>query len=136
MHRRSASTTRRCRSAARDPIRVGPAPVLASRISYAGELGWELYVGARLGRRGLGPRWSPPVAAIGLEPFGYRALEALRLEKGYRYYGTDLTMRETPDEAGLGAFVRPAKGPFIGRDAIVAATRGTRRTDPSGASGR
>jgi 4-methylaminobutanoate oxidase (formaldehyde-forming) len=50
---------------------------------------------------------------------GYRALDALRMEKGYRYYGTDLTMLETPDEAGLGAFVRPDKGPFIGRDAVV-----------------
>ncbi|HYC07809.1 MAG TPA: glycine cleavage T C-terminal barrel domain-containing protein, partial [Candidatus Binatia bacterium] len=55
----------------------------------------------------------------GLENFGYRALESLRLEKGYRYYGTDLTAAETPDEAGLGAFVRTAKPDFIGRTAIV-----------------
>jgi glycine cleavage system aminomethyltransferase T len=51
-------------------------------------------------------------------PFGYRALDALRMEKGYRYFGTDMTMLETPDEAGLGSFVRLAKGPFIGRDAL------------------
>jgi len=57
----------------------------------------------------------------GLEPFGYRALDALRMEKGYRYYSTDMTMLETPDEAGLGRFVRLGKGPFIGRDALVAA---------------
>ncbi|MHB8398334.1 MAG: FAD-dependent oxidoreductase [Candidatus Limnocylindrales bacterium] len=106
------------------PIRVGPAPVLAARISYAGELGWELYV-----ERGWATQaWDRLVAAganEGIEPFGYRALEALRLEKGYRYYGTDLTMRETPDEAGLGAFVRPGKGPFIGRDALL-----VRRAEP------
>ena len=46
----------------------------------------------------------------GLEPFGYRALDALRMEKGYRYYGVDMTMLETPDEAGLGAFVRRGPG--------------------------
>ncbi|HTC86627.1 MAG TPA: aminomethyltransferase family protein, partial [Candidatus Acidoferrum sp.] len=99
-------------------IRVGSAPVLAARISYAGELGWELYVG----RAWAVQVWDALMAAggeHGIEPFGYRALEALRLEKGYRYYGTDLTALETPDEAGLGAFVRPAKGPFVGRDALL-----------------
>ena len=64
-----------------------------------------------------GMRSSSRVATTGIEPFGYRALDALRMEKGYRYYGTDLTMLETPFEAGLGPFVRPAKGDFIGRDA-------------------
>jgi glycine cleavage system aminomethyltransferase T len=43
------------------------------------------------------------------------------MEKGYRYFGTDLTMLDTPDEAGLGAFVRIGKGPFIGREALAAA---------------
>ncbi len=58
-------------------------------------------------------------ADVGLEPFGYRALDSLRMEKGHRYFGTDMTMLESPDEAGLGAFVRPAKGEFIGRAAVV-----------------
>jgi glycine cleavage system aminomethyltransferase T len=58
---------------------------------------------------------------FGLEPIGYRALDALRMEKGYRYYGTDLTMLETPFEAGLGPFVRLEKGPFIGREALTKA---------------
>ena len=62
-------------------------------------------------------------ADLGREPFGYRALDALRMEKGYRYYGTDLTMLDTPDEAGLGRFVRLEKGPFIGRDALDTARR-------------
>ncbi len=101
-------------------IRIGAAPVFASRISYAGELGWELctepawavFVWDRLRAAG---------EVVGLEPFGYRALDSLRMEKGYRYFGTDLTMLETPFEAGLGAFVRLDKGPFVGREALRAA---------------
>jgi 4-methylaminobutanoate oxidase (formaldehyde-forming) len=101
-------------------IRVGPsaAPVLAARISYVGELGWELTTEAE---------WAVGVwdvlrgADHGLEPFGYRALDGLRMEKGYRYFSIDMTMLETPDEAGLGAFVRLDKGPFVGSDALRAA---------------
>jgi glycine cleavage system aminomethyltransferase T len=94
--------------------------VLASRISYAGESGWELTADAALAVT----VWDALVAAgepHGLEPFGYRALDGLRMEKGYRYYGTDMTMLDTPYEAGLGSFVRLGKGPFIGRDALAAA---------------
>jgi sarcosine dehydrogenase len=101
-------------------IRVAAAAVLASRISYAGELGWELTVAAAEAV----VVWDALVRAgdgSGLEPFGYRALDSLRMEKGYRYFGTDLTMQETPFEAGLGAFVRLGKGPFNGRDALLAA---------------
>jgi 4-methylaminobutanoate oxidase (formaldehyde-forming) len=96
-----------------------PLEVLATRLSYAGELGWELTV-------------RPPDAAAvwdalaaagrphGLEPVGYRALESLRLEKGYRYFGAELTPRETPFEAGMERFVRLGKpGGFVGRDALV-----------------
>ena len=61
------------------------------------------------------------IAAAGAEPVGYRALDALRMEKGYRYYGTDLTMLDTPYEAGLGPFVRLDAGPFIGREALAEA---------------
>jgi glycine cleavage system aminomethyltransferase T/glycine/D-amino acid oxidase-like deaminating enzyme len=98
-------------------IRIGPAPMLASRISYAGELGWELST-TRGWATQVWDRLMDAGADHGIEPFGYRALDALRLEKGYRYYGTDLTALETPDEAGLGAFVHPTKGDFIGRDAL------------------
>jgi 4-methylaminobutanoate oxidase (formaldehyde-forming) len=105
-------------------VQVGAAPVLAARVSYAGEPGWELT---------MATEWAVDVwdrirlagAAHGLEPFGYRALDALRMEKGYRYFGTDLTMLDTPFEAGLGAFVRLAKGPFIGRDALATASDAT-----------
>ena len=101
-------------------LRIGEAAALATRLSYAGELGWELTVE---------PRWAVGVwdaiaaagATHGLEPVGYRALESLRLEKGYRYYGAELTSRETPYEAGLGPFVRLGKGEFTGRAALIAA---------------
>ncbi|HEX5240427.1 MAG TPA: aminomethyltransferase family protein, partial [Candidatus Limnocylindrales bacterium] len=101
-------------------IRIGSAPVLATRLSYAGELGWELTVAPEWAV----PAWDRLVAAgadDGLEPIGYRALESLRLEKGYRYFGAELTPRETPYEAGLGAFVRLGKGEFIGRSALLEA---------------
>jgi glycine cleavage system aminomethyltransferase T/glycine/D-amino acid oxidase-like deaminating enzyme len=100
-------------------IRLGPAPVLAQRISYAGELGWELYVD----REWAVQAWDRLVESgrsHGLAFVGYRALDALRMEKGYRYYGTDLTMLDTPVEAGMLAFVRFGKGGFIGRDALLA----------------
>jgi glycine cleavage system aminomethyltransferase T len=101
-------------------LRLGPSTVLASRISYAGELGWELYADTD-SAVAVWDRLREAGAAVGLEPFGYRALDALRMEKGYRYFGTDLTMRETPFEAGLGTFVRLDKGPFIGREALRSA---------------
>jgi heterotetrameric sarcosine oxidase gamma subunit len=108
-------------------ITVAGAPLLATRISYAGELGWELTVA---------PEWAVAVwdalraagGPLGLEPIGYRALDSLRLEKGYRYYGAELTTGETPIEAGLGPFVRFDKGDFIGRDALLA----RRAAEPDG----
>jgi glycine cleavage system aminomethyltransferase T/glycine/D-amino acid oxidase-like deaminating enzyme len=99
------------------PIDVGGAPVLAQRITYVGELGYELYVP---------PEWAVQVwdrlmaagAEHGIAPGGYRALESLRLEKGYRYFGTDLTSADTPYESGLGFCVALRKGEFNGRDAL------------------
>ena len=111
---------------ARD-VRVGSAPVLAARISYAGEPGWELTMDSEWAVA-VWDRLRAAGARFGLEPFGYRALDALRMEKGYRYFGTDLTMLDSPFEAGLGAFVRFDVGPFIGRDALMAA----RETEPDG----
>jgi 4-methylaminobutanoate oxidase (formaldehyde-forming) len=101
-------------------IHVGPAPVLAARLSYAGELGWEMTTEAAWAVEVWDRLWATG-AALGLEPFGYRALDSLRMEKGFRYYGTDLTMLETPYEAGLGAFVRLDTGEFVGRAALQAA---------------
>jgi glycine cleavage system aminomethyltransferase T/glycine/D-amino acid oxidase-like deaminating enzyme len=112
-------------------IRVGEARVLATRLSYAGELGWELTVspGEAAGV------WDALLAAghaYGIEPIGYRALDSLRLEKGYRYFGAELTPRETPFEAGLDRFVRLGKGEFVGREALVA----RRAEEPEGPTRR
>jgi 4-methylaminobutanoate oxidase (formaldehyde-forming) len=101
-------------------VRIGAAEVLATRLSYAGELGWELTARPA---EAVGV-WDALTAAgepHGIEPIGYRALESLRLEKGYRYFGAELTPRETPFEAGMDRFVRLDKpGGFVGRDALIA----------------
>ena len=98
---------------------VGDAPVRALRVTYVGELGWELYCPAEYGA-GL---WGALVEAgvpHGLRPAGYRAIESLRLEKGYRVWGTDVTRETTPDEAGLGFAVRPGGG-YAGAAGLAAA---------------
>src|SRR5207237_1442732 len=89
------------------PIEIAGAPVGAQRVTYVGELGWELYVAHRRAGR-----------PFGIEPAGYKAVDSLRLEKGYRYWSTDLTPAENPYEAGLGFCVRLDKGDFIGREAL------------------
>lgn len=102
------------------PIRLAGFDVLAQRVTYVGELGWELYVPRE---RAL-PVWDALLAsgaAFGLEVGGYKVLDCLRLEKGYRYYGMDVTVLENPYEAGLGFCVRLGKEDFIGREALVKA---------------
>jgi glycine cleavage system aminomethyltransferase T len=99
-------------------IEIAGATVRALRVTYVGELGWELHI---------------PIAAIGevfdalmaagkphdIRPVGYRALESLRLEKGYRAWGSDITPNDTPQEAGLGWAVKLRKNTdFIGREAL------------------
>ncbi|MFO1407830.1 MAG: FAD-dependent oxidoreductase [Steroidobacteraceae bacterium] len=103
-------------------VDLGYARVLAVRVTYMGELGYELYVPseyshtcheallAACARTGV-----PPVHA------GITALESLRLEKGYRDYAVDIDNTDTPLTAGLGFAVAFEKGPFIGRDALLAA---------------
>jgi glycine cleavage system aminomethyltransferase T/glycine/D-amino acid oxidase-like deaminating enzyme len=106
-------------------VRVGGAHVLAQRLSWVGELGWELWVE---------PEWAVSVwdrlieagRSTGLEPCGYRVLEGLRLERGYRAFGTDLTESDSPDEVGLSFCVDVSKD-FVGRDAVLSA----RETGPS-----
>jgi heterotetrameric sarcosine oxidase gamma subunit len=102
-------------------ITLGRIPVLALRVTYVGELGWELYAHAEFGNA----LWDTLMAAgegHGLTPAGYRAIDALRLEKGYRVWSSDITPDETPFEAGLGFAVALDKDDdFIGRDAVLAA---------------
>lgn len=92
----------RCRE-----LSVGGVPVLAMRLSYVGELGWELYAPAEFGRY----LWDELMAAgkpHGILPVGRRAFESLRLEKGFRLWGTDMTREHTPAEAGVSFAVRGA----------------------------
>ena len=112
-------------------IDVAGAPVDAARISYAGELGWELTTDFERAVTVWDALWAAGTEVC-LEPFGYRALDMLRMEKGYRYFGIDMTMLETPDEAGLGAFVRRGPGDFVGRAALEA----RRAIEPGGPSRR
>ncbi len=102
-------------------ITVGNVPVLALRVTYVGELGWELYPPTEYGLALWDSLWAAG-RVHGLVAAGYRAIDALRLEKGYRVWSSDITPDETPYEAGLGFAVRLDKpGGFVGREALVAA---------------
>jgi len=104
-------------------VTLGGAPLLAQRITYVGELGFELYVGPEWAVQAW-DRLAEAGAAHGIQPCGYRVLDSLRMEKGYRYVGTDLTASDTPFEAGLGFCVALDKGEFVGSDALRAASAG------------
>jgi 4-methylaminobutanoate oxidase (formaldehyde-forming) len=101
-------------------LSVGFVPCLAARVTYVGELGWELYCPAEFGRHLWDTLWSAG-GEHGLVAGGYKAIDSLRLEKGYRVWGADITPDETPYEAGLGFAVKLDKGDFVGREALVAA---------------
>jgi 4-methylaminobutanoate oxidase (formaldehyde-forming) len=101
-------------------IDVNGTGVWAQRVSYVGELGWELYVPTH--RAEL--VWDALMVAgeeFGIEVGGYKVLDSLRLEKGYRYYTADVTPLETPYEGGLGFCVDLNKSGFIGKEALVEA---------------
>jgi len=99
-------------------LAVGSVPCLALRVTYVGELGWELYCPAEFGLRLWDTIWDVG-AEHGLVAGGYKAVESLRLEKGYRVWGSDITPETDPYQAGLGFFVKLDKGDFIGREALV-----------------
>lgn len=99
-------------------IRIGGARVWAQRVTYVGELGWELYVAPAEAGAVWDALWEAG-RPEGLGAVGYRALESLRLEKGYRYWSADITPAEHPYEAGLGFCVKLDKGEFIGREALL-----------------
>ena len=107
-------------------LAVGPVPCLALRVTYVGELGWELYCPVEFGLR-LWETISEAGREDGLVAGGYKAIDSLRLEKGYRVWGSDITPEDTPFEAGLGFAVKLDKGEFIGRDALIAANEPARR---------
>ncbi len=103
----------RCRE-----LDVAMAPVRALRVSYVGELGYELHHPVEYQRR-LYEHLLSAGEPLGLVDFGYRALDSLRLEKAYRLWGTDLSQDYSPLEAGMSRFVRLDKADFVGRDALV-----------------
>ena len=102
-------------------IEFGMAHVRAHRITYVGELVWELYVAADQARH----VFDTLMAVGGVTPAGIHAMDSLRLEKAYRHYGHDISNEDHVLDAGLGFAVRTKKpdgkyGPFIGRDAVLA----------------
>ncbi len=101
-------------------IEVAGIEALALRVSYVGELGWELYVSYDKAA-GLHHAITHTGDNHGLRHAGYHAMNTLRLEAGYRHWGHDITDEDTPLEAGLSFAVDFDKpGGFIGRDALVA----------------
>jgi len=100
-------------------IELGFTKVRASRVTYVGELGWELYIATEFAPQvfdvlmDAGREW-------GVKPIGMHAMNSLRIEKGYRHWGHDISEEDTPVEAGLSFAVDLSKPEFIGRDAVVA----------------
>jgi 4-methylaminobutanoate oxidase (formaldehyde-forming) len=99
-------------------VAVADVPVRALRVTFVGELGWELYCPTEYGAALWSALWEAGLAH-GMRAGGYRAIDSLRLEKGYRVWGADITPDETPLEAGLGFCVRRDKT-FLGSDALRA----------------
>ncbi len=97
-------------------IVVGDVPVRAMRVTYVGELGWELYCPMEFGSALWRTLWEAG-EPHGLVAGGYRAIDSLRLEKGYRVWGADITADDTPYEGDLGFAVKRDKT-FIGSDAL------------------
>jgi glycine cleavage system aminomethyltransferase T/glycine/D-amino acid oxidase-like deaminating enzyme len=99
-------------------IQVGDIPVRALRVTFVGELGWELYCPTEYGAGLWRTLWEAG-EPLGMLAGGYRAIDSLRLEKGYRVWAADITPDENPYEAGLGFCVRSDK-PFIGSEQLAA----------------
>ncbi|MFI0543256.1 FAD-dependent oxidoreductase [Streptomyces sp. WSLK1-3] len=96
---------------------IGSVPVTAMRLSYVGELGWELYTTADLGQKLWDTLWRA-VQPLGGIAAGRGAFNSLRLEKGYRSFGTDMTYEHDPYEAGVSFAVKADKEDFVGKAAL------------------
>ncbi len=100
-------------------IHVGYAPVLAARVTYLGELGWELHIPTEYAA-GVYDELTAAGTDLGFRPVGLAAMSSLRLEKGYRDLGVDIDNTDNPIEAGLGFTIAWDKpGGFVGRDALL-----------------
>jgi len=98
-------------------LTIGEVPALALRISYVGELGWEIFAPMEQGLRLWDILWAAG-QPLGIIAAGGGAFDSLRLEKGYRLWGNDIHTQFNPYEAGTAFAVRMRKGDFIGRDAL------------------
>lgn len=97
---------------------IGAAPVRATRIGYVGELGWELHVPTEFALHVYDQLWEHG-EAFGIRDIGYRAIDTLRMEKGYLYWSADISPDYSPVEAGLAGRVHlKSKGDFIGRSVL------------------
>jgi glycine cleavage system T protein len=99
-------------------IVVGDVPALVSRVTYVGELGWEFYCPMEYALRLWDSLWEAGQLE-GLVAAGYKAIDSLRLEKGYRYWSSEISPDFTPLEAGLGFAVKLNKKDFIGKEALL-----------------
>jgi glycine cleavage system T protein len=99
-------------------LAIGFVPCLALRVTYVGELGWELYCQSEFGLRLWDTIWEAG-REHGLVAGGYKAIDSCRLEKGYRVWGADISPEDTPWEAGLDFAVKLDKGDFIGREELA-----------------
>ena len=97
---------------------VGYAPVLAVRVTYIGELGYELYMPPEYAGHVYESLWKAG-QDLNVRNAGYRAIDSLRLEKGYCYWGAEVSPDYSPYDAGIGFAVNLDKGPFVGRDALM-----------------
>ena len=98
-------------------VTIGDVPALALRISYVGELGWEVYAQTEFGLKLWDTLWEAG-RSHGLVAVGGGAFDSLRLEKGYRLWGSDINTDYNPYEAGIGFAVRLNKDDFLGREAL------------------
>jgi 4-methylaminobutanoate oxidase (formaldehyde-forming) len=97
---------------------IGYAPVLAIRVTYIGELGYELYMPPEYAAHLYESLWDAG-QDLGIRNAGYRAIDSLRLEKGYCYWGAEVSPDYSPYDAGIGFAVNFDKGSFVGRDALL-----------------
>ncbi|MEX0707264.1 MAG: FAD-dependent oxidoreductase [Woeseia sp.] len=97
---------------------VGLAPAKLLRVNFVGELGWEIHHGIEY-QNTIFDALMGAGTDLGLQPFGIRAMDSLRLEKSYRMVGTEMSIEYAAFESGLDRFVHPDKGDFIGRDALL-----------------
>jgi dimethylglycine dehydrogenase len=98
---------------------IGLAPCRVVRVNFVGELGWEIHHPLEM-QNHIFDALMAAGEGLDFEPFGIRAMDALRIEKSYRLVGTELSIEYAAFESGLQRFVHPNKGEFVGRDALVA----------------